>query len=246
MNESVAALIGHNVSFFFLTFLPPIVWLLFYLREDEHPEPKRLIMATFIGGVIIAIPAALIQFLAMKATGVSSIPSGEYALGFLFFIALTEEYAKYFVVRYLIEIRPEFDEPIDAMIYMMSAAMGFAAIENALFAFPTFNIEFFKGLELVAGRFLGANLLHVLSSGVLGFFLAKGLLAPRFKKLIIISGLLTATVLHTAFNYLIIVKEGVGEGLVYVVLFLFIIALMVFREFSRLKKRNVNFTNVTS
>ena len=239
----MALLVASNLGYILLTFLPPIVWLLFYLREDEHPEPKRLITVTFIGGILIAVPAALVQYYGIQLTGYSIGQLTEmYPLYLFLFVALIEEYAKYFVVRHTVLARPEFDEPIDAMIYMMSAAMGFAAIENTLFTFPEFQGEFFHGLELLAGRFLGANLLHVLASGVLGFFIARGLLSSR-RKIFTWIGILAATLLHTAFNYLIISKGALSEGLMYVIVLLLVIALIVFTEFERLKRKKVNLIN---
>lgn len=237
----LALFISSNAGYLFLTFLPPIAWLLFYLREDKHPEPKRLILATFIGGVIIAIPTALAQYFGVRLTGKSlwnltmHFPFSTFA-----FMALIEEYAKFFVVYYLITMRRDFDEPIDAMIYMMSAAMGFAAIENAFFSFPVFQGGFFSGLELVVGRFLGANLLHVLTSGVFGYFLAKAFLS-RHRGSLILFGLLVATLLHTFFNYLILIRGSISEGFSYIILFLVVIAMIVFAEFERLKRKKINF-----
>lgn len=238
--QELAFFIGSNAGYLILTFLPPIVWLLFYLREDEHPEPKRLIVATFIGGIIIAVPTALLQYYGVRLTGYSLWTLTEnFPLATFGFMALVEEYAKFFVVYYLVTMRPDFDEPIDAMIYMMSAAMGFAAIENAFFSFPVFRGGFFSGIELVAGRFLGANLLHVLTSGVFGYFLARAFLSP-YRSVIMFLGLAAATALHTTFNYLILVKGSVSEGVSYIVLFLLVAAIVVFAEFERLKHKKVN------
>jgi RsiW-degrading membrane proteinase PrsW (M82 family) len=39
--------------------LPPLIWLFFWLHEDAHPEPKPMIVATFLGGVLI-VPLAVI------------------------------------------------------------------------------------------------------------------------------------------------------------------------------------------
>lgn len=238
--RTLALLVGTNIGYIVLTFLPPVVWLLFYLREDEHPEPKRLIVTTFIGGVLIAVPAALLQYYSLNITGLSlTTLTSVYPLQTFFFMALIEEYAKYFVVQNLIMMRPEFDEPIDAMIYMMSSAMGFAAIENALFSLPSFHGEFFRGVELIAGRFLGANLLHVLASGIFGYFLAKAFLS-RHRSLFVIAGLIAATLLHTLFNYLILIRESLSEGFSYIIIFFFVLALVVFTEFERLKRKKIN------
>src|SRR3989344_60322 len=38
--------------------LPPLLWLWFWLNEETHKEPKFLILATFVGGMI-TVPIAL-------------------------------------------------------------------------------------------------------------------------------------------------------------------------------------------
>ncbi|TSD03009.1 MAG: hypothetical protein Greene071436_358 [Parcubacteria group bacterium Greene0714_36] len=58
-----AALIGTNTGYLLLAFLPPIFWLLFYLREDRHPEPKRLLIATFLGGMASAGLAVVLEII---------------------------------------------------------------------------------------------------------------------------------------------------------------------------------------
>ena len=40
-----------------LALLPGIVWLLFYLQEDRHPEPKRLLALVFLLGMVWAVIA---------------------------------------------------------------------------------------------------------------------------------------------------------------------------------------------
>ena len=45
-----------------LTFLPAILWLVFFLKEDRHPEPKKLIFLVFCAGALASIPAIIFQF----------------------------------------------------------------------------------------------------------------------------------------------------------------------------------------
>ncbi|TSD03010.1 MAG: hypothetical protein Greene071436_359 [Parcubacteria group bacterium Greene0714_36] len=153
-----------------------------------------------------------------------------------FVIALIEEYVKYLPVKIFIERRRDFDEPVDAMIYMMTSAMGFAALENALFLFPVARESVFAGLEISTNRFLGANLLHALSSGILGFFLARAWFHPHRRHFTAL-GIVTASLFHTAFNALILTREGLSQGALYLVLLLAIMAIMVFIDFERLKKK---------
>jgi RsiW-degrading membrane proteinase PrsW (M82 family) len=45
---------------------------------------------------------------------------------------INREIFKYLVVRFKVIKNPAFDEPTDIMLYMIIAALGFAAVENIL------------------------------------------------------------------------------------------------------------------
>src|SRR3989344_8620915 len=235
-----AAIIGANTGFLLLTFLPPIFWLLFYLREDRHPEPKRLLLMAFLGGMASAGLAIVVEILVIGQEGLLSLNEGVIGNAFMIFlvIGLIEEYVKYLPVKFLIERRKDFDESVDAMIYMMTSALGFAALENALFIFPLLHVNLPLGLEVTANRFLGANLLHALSSGIVGFFLARAWFHPHRHHFIGL-GIALATLLHAAFNYLILVREVLPQGTFYIILLLAVMAVMVFIDFERLKKQKL-------
>lgn len=232
-----AAVVGTNLGYILLTFLPPIIWLLFYLREDRHPEPKLLLIFTFVAGAIVALLAIFVELILIGNDGIFSgiITIEKTAFTFFLVIAVVEEYVKYLPIKLFILKKRDFNEPIDAMIYMMTSAMGFAALENALFIFPIFKQDLLIGLEITTNRFLGANLLHVLSSGIVGFFLARAFFSPKRPHFIAL-GVILASILHAIFNYLILVREALPEGTFYLILLLSIMAIMVFIDFERLKK----------
>ena len=234
-----AAVITANTGYLLLAFLPPIFWLLFYLREDRHPEPKRLLLAAFLGGMAAAGLAVVMEVLVLGRKGASALDGatlGGAVVTFLI-IALIEEYVKYLAVKLLIEKRRDFNEPVDAMIYMMTAALGFAALENALFLLPVFHQNVALGIDIAANRFLGANLLHALSSGIVGFFLARAWFHPHRRHFVAL-GIVAASLLHALFNTLILVREGISQGTWYLILLLALMATMVFIDFERLKRRD--------
>lgn len=233
-----AALIGTNTGYLLLTFLPPIFWLLFYLREDRHPEPKRLLLLAFLGGMASAVLAIAVEILVVGKNGLVALDEHTLGNALIVFlvIGLIEEYVKYLPVKFLIEGRRDFDESVDAMIYMMTAGLGFAALENALFIFPLLHVDISLGLEVTANRFLGANLLHALSSGIVGFFLARAWFHPHRRHFIFL-GVVLAGVLHAVFNTLILVREAVPQGTLYIILLLATMTVMVFIDFERLKRK---------
>ncbi len=237
----MAAIIATNLSYLLLTFLPPILWLLFYLREDRHPEPKLLLILVFVGGVLSALLALLAECAWVLFASGSCQGGIDPSINpvFLFLvIALIEEYVKYLPVKFMIIRRADFDEPVDAMIYMMTAALGFAALENALFILPLFREGALAGLEVATSRFLGANLLHALSSGIVGFFIARRWFHPHRHHFIAL-GIILAALLHTGFNYLILTREALPQGTFYIILLLSTMAVMVFIDFERLKHQKL-------
>lgn len=235
---TLAAIIGANTGYLLLAFLPPVLWLLFYLREDRHPEPKRLLLAAFIGGMAAAVIAVISEIVLLGQSGLLVFEGRTVRAAILIFlaIALIEEYMKYLPVKFLIEKRGEFDEPVDAMIYMMTSALGFAALENALFLLPIFHASIPTGLAITVNRFLGANLLHALSSGLVGFFLSRAWFHPHRRHFIAL-GVLMASVLHAFFNTLILIREDVTQGTWYLILLLGVMTMMVLIDFERLKKK---------
>lgn len=252
------------IYFFYiiLGLLPGIAWLLFYLRQDVHPESNKMILKVFFWGMSISaliLGFELLWGYLIKGTFI-------FRGAFLFFIvpAFIEEYLKYFVVKTKILDNPEFDEPIDAMLYLIIAALGFATIENVLFiASPVFasilplNVSIslltpLKTLEIAGLRFAGATLLHALASGIVGYMLAlvcfhakREKNYPLFKycdpakrRKFLFTGLAIATILHASFNYFII-NLGKPNSVIYIVLILGFMAFAVSLGFAKLRKLSI-------
>ncbi len=232
----MAALITANLTFFALAFLPPILWLAFYLREDRrHPEPRRLIILVFAGGIASAFIAIFVELVVFRVILDTAVSMERQALTFFLIIGIIEEYVKYLPVKFLVLRRLDFDEPIDAMIYMITAGLGFAALENILFVLPVFNANILSGIEITTSRFFGANLLHALTSGIVGFFLARSFFSPR-RPHAIAFGVGAAALLHALFNYLIIIREVLPVGVFYLAFLLIIMFTAVVLDFRRLRR----------
>lgn len=229
-----------------LGFLPSLIWLTFYFREDCHPEPKSLLAKVFLMGIIISPLAILLQLLLVKCNHTIIFQNICSPVGFLapsgpeFFLwsALVEEFIKFYAIKLMILNNPEFDEPIDAMIYMMSAALGFAAIENTLIIFQTIPDGTAITLNTLILRFIGATLLHALGSGLLGYFLAISWFFQQHRKKLFIIGLILATVFHFTFNLLIFSFEGQVIALLYTTALLLFMAFLISTLFDRLKSRH--------
>jgi len=231
---------------FFGGVLPAIIWLFFWLREDEeHPAPNRFIIKTFLYGML-AVPVALGAQLAVNAgllgkfgieEAVNVIPiTGIIAV---LILASIEEVVKY-VAAYQggLKNRHVHKRPMDDAIYMITAALGFAALENALFLFGPLldgNTE----LAIITGnfRFVGATLLHVAASAIIGMFRAfSHFKLKKVKKRYLGSGFILAIALHAAFN-LFIIKNADAVFLAFSIVWILILGIIFL--FERIKSMHL-------
>lgn len=179
--------------------LPSFIWLFFWLREDrQHPEPRSLLAACFFGGML-AVVAAI--FAERYIAELYSDPTIRYTLW-----AGVEEIFKFIAIA-LIGLRAQAnDEPIDAMIYCIVVALGFAALENTLFILdPLSGGEIARSIVTGNMRFMGATLLHIVSSATIGFCIGYFFYHGRIAKILAaVVGIIGAIAIHTAFNLSII------------------------------------------
>ena len=227
-----------------LGLLPSLIWLSYYLKKDIHPEPKKLILDVFILGSLASIPAIIVELAARWLLEGMTLSSSLKLLIYCFIIvAVTEESMKYLVVRFSIIKNPAFDEPVDGMIYMISSALGFAAIENILSLFslsPPFLIE--KTIATITVRFFGSTFLHTLTSGIVGYFLGVSFFKKRKSKYLIPIGLTIAIFLHGLYDYSIIVVPDKLKSISLIITLLGIFTIILI-EFHKLRNENANYAS---
>lgn len=210
--------------------LPAVLWLFFWLKEDRlHPEPKRLVFLSFVLGM-----AAVPLVVPLEQLTHNLIGTGIFII---FIWALIEELFKY-VAAYLSGLHSKaLDEPIDAMIYMISAALGFAALENVLFLIdPLMAGDIFLGVVAGNVRFIGASLLHTISSSAIGLAIALSFYKSlKVKILYRIIGVGIAVFLHALFN-LFILDSTSNSGIFTVFFFVWLAVILLILFFEKVKR----------
>ncbi len=224
----MAHLVGHNHSYssatnmltfikhypyilsFLLGLIPALLWLWFWLKEDRHPESHKMITLSFLGGMVaVLLVLPLQRFVCGHLTcdvGASSPNMFVFAL-----LAALEELFKFGTV-YVIALRNKAnDEPVDNMIYLIISALGFVAMENTFFLVNLVQNADFVGTIITGNlRFVGASLLHIMSSATIGLFLAMSFYKSKFEKSVSLGvGIVCAITLHTTFNLFIIREPNV-------------------------------------
>jgi RsiW-degrading membrane proteinase PrsW (M82 family) len=198
-----------------LSGVPALLWLgYFYLQDRHEPEPKHFVAGVYLLGAFGA--ARLADFVEHGL-----LPSREGAIGGLgvtastvvhavLIVGLAQELAKYVVVRYSIYLSDEFDEPMDGIIYMTAAGIGFATAKN---------IQYFSSVDGVflavgAANAVITTMAHACFAGVLGYALGRAKFAARsgvHRNLTLLAGLLLAAALNGLF--MILETRVVSTGL---------------------------------
>lgn len=218
-------------TYFAIAFLsgliPALFWLWFWLREDKaRPEPRILIITSFIAGILIVpLVLPLQQFAMSRFTGDNLV----------FVWVIIEEVLKYSAALVVVLWNKAVDEPIDAIIYMITIALGFSAFENALFIFnPLVTGDYLNSFLTGNFRFLGATLLHVLASGTVGAAMALSYYKrDSIKVLSATLGLFIAIILHALFNFSIM--NASGETVLGVFMFVWMGVIVLFLLFEKVK-----------
>lgn len=233
-----------------IAFFPGVFWLLFFLLEEVHPEPKRMIAYVFSLGFIMSAPIIVMQIAGnefIKLLFPSSIP--ESTIGFIiifllaiFYPALIEEVFKFFAAFFAVNKTRFLKTPVDAMIYMIAAGLGLATFENIGMIMNIISemgaLHLSEILDITILRFVGATLLHALASAFVGYYWAKSkLLGVRE---ILWFGITLATIVHSMFNYLILEYATIGY-LIIPTSFLMVVSFFVFRGFDDLRLSFVEF-----
>jgi RsiW-degrading membrane proteinase PrsW (M82 family) len=205
--------------------LPALVWLFFWLREDrKHPEPKWLLFITFVAGMLVVLPVLKLElFIFSKVDGESlrlALWSG------------TEEIGKFLAAYFIVLRRKEVDEPIDYVMYLITVALGFAAVENTLFIFTPIS-QGLAATSIITGnlRFIGATLLHTASSSLIGISMAFAFYKNQSSKhLYTTFGIILAIALHAGFNLSIIIGGGRNSLVVASIVWITIIGIILSLE----------------
>lgn len=209
---------------FLIGFVPVLIWLGFWLLQDrKHPEPRSLILRAFAAGMLCVVLVIPLQ----------QVVNTLFPVGFVLILlwAALEEIMKLGLTWFVVLRNRAVDEPVDVVIYLITTALGFAALENTLFLITTLtNGEIGHGLITGNLRFIGATLIHVLSTATIGVFLAFSFFKNNLAKFLYgVVGVILATLLHALFNFSIIntsadwlltIFAGVWVGVVFLLLVL--------------------------
>jgi protease PrsW len=209
--------------------IPTFLWLWFWWREDSGTrEPLGLLFLTYIGGMLSAyviLPLeSVVRDLLLNPVSI------------LIAFAAIEEVSKIIFVVFVALKNQTITEPTDYVIYITTGALGFAALENSFFLIePALAND--VGLYLATSnlRFIGATVLHITTGALIGIMIALAHDHGWFGKIVNgLIGIILAILLHSVFNYFILL--GTAQSILLAFGGIWMIGMILFVIFKTMKQ----------
>lgn len=170
-----------------------------YYADKWEPEPKALVIQSFILGGLACFPSYYFEDTFLKVVGWEGITgSGDYSpwwhvVVYSFFgVALAEELCKFLFLKAFIYDHREFSEPFDGIVYGGLVGCGFATVENLFYVLPL-------GQETGIIRMFTAVPGHVFEGMILGYFMGRAKFSPVPEKELA-KGLGVVVILHGIYD----------------------------------------------
>ena len=177
-----------------LAVAPPLLIAYYVYQKDKYDkEPKSLIIKSFLFGCLGIIPAIFLELFA----------KGMFTSLFLYVfigIALVEEGVKYFFLKKYLFNKPDFNEPMDGIVYGVTVSLGFATFENYEYVFHWAEQWKIDPYQMAIWRSYSAVPLHGLAGCIMGFYFGKYAFTADKKYLIL--SLLLPFIVHGFYNFL--------------------------------------------
>ena len=158
-----------------ITIVPSIIILLFFFLSDKFKEPKGTIALVFFLGVLICLPAGILNSFVYENFN-NDTETVEKLLGSFLGPAWTEELLKLFILYAIVLKRKEFNEPMDGIVYGVAVSLGFATYENYDYVYRL-ALEWkeygITSRDIAIWRSYSAVPMHGLNGCLMGFYLGK-------------------------------------------------------------------------
>jgi RsiW-degrading membrane proteinase PrsW (M82 family) len=190
---------------------PGLLWLWFFYRLDRYePEPLRMIFRVFGGGVLLVLPAGLLEQI-WRPQILVSVQQGDWraylTLAFLV-VAVIEEGLKTGLLWWIMGKNRELNEPVDGVIYGVTLGLGFASLENLLWA----NLF---GFTVAALRAVITTLAHASFTGWAGYYLTRYKLSNPPQPYWAGISFLLAWAAHGTYDFLLFLRSPISSGLAF-------------------------------
>jgi RsiW-degrading membrane proteinase PrsW (M82 family) len=224
-----------------LAVLPVYLLCAYVYAKDKEKESKKLLRKLFLFGMLTIIVAVILELLLgliFKAEDNSN-----YIIQFIsIFISIgfIEEICKWTVLRIGAFNNKEFNHIYDMIVYSVNVSLGFAVLENILYVLSSgFATGIVRALISVPG--------HACFAIFMGYYLGLAKinqvndLKNKYMKNIILS-ILSPTLIHSIFDFLLLSKSNLN--IVIFLVFLILIYILCLKKIKILSSVSSNFKEI--
>lgn len=179
--------------------LPPLVILWIVYHHDVFPEPPQVVWTCFLLGMAILVPVVIVAGPTMLIGQKLLTSSDPWVLGFLaafFGAAIPEEFFKFLVLRFYAAAHRAFNEPMDGIVYGVAVSLGFATLENILYA-----VALGFSLLVVGLRAITAIPMHAALGAIMGWYVSRWRFRPYGRIRSLLAALVVPMILHGLYDW---------------------------------------------
>lgn len=185
-----------------IAFLTPILLLglLAYLARGKRLSPKLILISFSIG--FVSAPLALLVFYLVDFTPVRNLSADRIIQLILYsfcVVALVEETCKFVLLRFWIYPLKKVNGVLQGVIMATALSLGFAAIENVFYVVD--EPGFRESLKIAFSRLLTAVPAHAAFGIVMGYYVGKAKLYPKYAKEHLAYGWISSILLHGLYDF---------------------------------------------
>ena len=152
-----------------VTILPSILIILFFVYSDKFREPRGEIFKVFIYGILITIPAYFLNSY-LDVFWYNNFKVSEGLIGSFLTAAPVEEGLKLSILYFFVYKMKDFNEPIDGIVYGVTASLGFATLENFYYVYLLADYFQTSSMSLAILRSFSAIPAHAVFGVFMGYF----------------------------------------------------------------------------
>ena len=213
------------------TILPSILIILFFVYSDKFKEPKGEILKVFFYGILITIPAYFLNTY-LDAFWYNNFRVSEGLISSFLTAAPVEEGLKLSILYFFVYKMKDFNEPIDGIVYGVTASLGFATLENFYYVYLLADYFETSSMSLAILRSFSAVPAHAVFGVFMGYFFMKYAFIKKGDNLIF--AFLVPFTLHGCYNLFVTSNFIVALALIFIS---WIVALRMFSGLKRKQKR---------
>jgi len=187
-----------------LAILPGLFICFYILRMDKYEkEPHLPLLICFGLGMLSTIPAMFLEQIGISRGWDHSSNLATTFLYSIIGIALIEELVKFLILRGYPFQRKFFNEPMDGIVYSVLIGMGFATLENILYA-GSF------GLQTTLVRAFTAVPAHAAFAVIMGYYAGLAKFDPANRSKLLLTGFAWAVVIHGVYDFFLLQEFYTG------------------------------------